>query len=381
LLNAFKDATLTFIRVTERALGDILNRQWDNVRRAIELLIYAKQQNRTVHVVGMGRSGLAGRFFADMLKLRGIKTSVIGDILAKPVGREDLVFAFSGSGWTSTTAMYAEMCIRRGATLVAFTATPKSKIDRLADFSIYLPGKPVLDSMDYVLRKIIGKYKSPLAPMGSITEFSALVFGAALAISVEVSEPSETFRNVVESIIDVCKKSLDKLLLESRRIRGFIDNYIRAKKENRTCFFAGLGLLEHITKMVAIRFQHLGIDVGNASEWIFRKPGDILTVVSGSGEASIPKILVEEGRKTGMVILSVVGNEDGTIARESDIYLVLEDIEQRKKYFAVGVEESKDFIPAFEIATLMTFEAIVAELAYRFGLTEEIMRSYHANIE
>ena len=139
--------------------------------------------------------------------------------------------------------------------------------------------------------------------------------------------------------------------MESRSVRGFIDNYVKAKKENRTCFFAGLGLLEHITKMVAIRFQHLGLMVGNTSEWIFRRPGDILTVVSGSGEASIPRILVEEGKRIGMIILSIVGNEDSTIAKKSDIYIVLEDIEQREKYFAVGAEESKDFIPAFEVAT------------------------------
>jgi len=381
MLDAFKDAANTFITVIERELDRMIREQYQTILDIRNALVRAKEKRRVVHTVGMGRSGLAGRFFADLLKLHGVQASVIGDTLARPVGRGDVVVAFSGSGWTNTTTLYAEMCIRRGALLIAFTATPKSKLDRLADITLYLPGKPILDSMDYIVRKIIGKYKSPLAPMGSITEFSALVFGAGIASTMMTKNPIEDFRLTVNTIIDVCKNSLQKVLSDITNLRRFIEEYVEAKNLNKTCFFSGLGLLEHISQMIAIRFQHLGLNVGNVSDWVLRRTGDVLTVISGSGEAPIPRILAEEAKKSGMRILAVIGNEQSTIARLSDIYLILEDIEERRRYFTLGREEFQGFVPAFEIASLMIFEAIVAELANRFGLTEEVMRIRHANIE
>jgi len=329
----------------------------------------------------MGRSGLAGRFFAELLRMRQIKSSVIGDTLAKPVNPGDVVFAFSGSGWTKTTTLYAEMSIQRGAILVAFTASKKSKLDRLADISLYLPGRPILNNMDYVARKMAGRYKSPLAPMGSVSEFSALLFGTGLALSLDSDNPIRAFRDAISTVIAICKKSIGKVLSNKSALERFIEKYVEAKRLKRMCYFSGLGLLEHISQMVAMRFQHLGLLVSSISDWILRKPGDVLTVMSGSGEASIPKILAEEALNSNMSVLAVVGNENSTLAKLAEIYLALEDIEDRKRYFALGREDLRTFIPAFEIATFILFEAIIAELAYRFGLTEEVMRTYHANIE
>ncbi len=381
MMDAFKDAAFTFINIAEKALDKILEEQSTTIHKLTSILQHAKERRVIVHTVGMGRSGLAAKFFADLLKLYGVKSSVLGDVLAKPVNEGDIVFAFSGSGWTNTTNLYAEMCIRRKAILVAFTATKGSKLARLADISFYLPGKPILHTMDYITRKIFGKYKSPLAPMGSITEFSALVFGAGIASTIDSSNPINEFETSVKAIVSTCKKSFERATNNIDAIARILNIYLDARSHNRTCFFSGLGLLDYITKMVAIRFQHLGLIVGGLSDWILRKPQDILTAVSGSGEAPIPRILTEEAKKSKMTIIAITGNENSAITKYADIYLIVEGAEDRKKFFSVGREPIRKFIPTFEIATLMIFEAIVAEMAYRLGITEKAMMSLHANIE
>ena len=180
MLEVFKDAITLMISAGKRMIDSALN-QAEVLLKVRNLLLEVKRRNKKVHTIGMGRSGLAGKFFAELLKLRRIKASTIGDTLAKPVDSGDVVFAFSGSGWTTTTTLYSELCLRRGAILIALTATKGSKLDRLADYTIYLLGKPVLAATDYIARKIAGRYKTPLAPMGSIPEFSALLVSAGIA--------------------------------------------------------------------------------------------------------------------------------------------------------------------------------------------------------
>jgi len=377
----FIDASNTFINAIEKGLDDILKNQMDTILILSSLLSQAREEGKVIHTVGMGRSGLAGRFFADLLKLYRLKSSVLGDVLAKPVHKGDIVFAFSGSGWTNTTNLYAEMCIKRGAILVAFTATKGSKLDRLADYTLYLPGKTIIHTMDYMTRKIFGKYKSPLAPMGSITEFSAIVFSTGLASTINSNNPQITFESTVKTIISTCERSLNKIKSNQESLYDIIKLYLGIKEAEKTCYFSGLGLLEYIVKMIAIRFQHLGLIVGDLSDWILRKPSDVLTVVSCSGEAIIPKILAEEAKKSEMYVVAVVGNESSSIANIADISLYIEGIEERKRYFTVGRDGGGGFIPTFEISALMVFEAIVAELANRLGLTEDKMRELHANIE
>ncbi|MCR8462672.1 MAG: SIS domain-containing protein [Candidatus Korarchaeota archaeon] len=380
VLEAFEDAFITFTDAGERMLKYALD-QAEILLKIRSLLLEARQNNRRVHTVGMGRSGLCGKFLAELLKLRRVKSSVIGTTLAKPVNNGDVVFAISGSGWTKTTTLYTELCLERGATVIAFTATKGSKLDRLSDYSLYLLGKPLPTSTDYIARKISGDYRSPLAPMGSISEFSTLLVSAGIANMIDSEEPIEEFKRTLTTIINVAKSSLSKLLIHRDNLNRLIAYYEVAKKKNHSCFFGGMGLLSYISDIISIRFQHLGIDVSDISDWILRKKEDVLTILSGSGEASILKILAEEGKRSGMKILSIVGNDESTIAKLSDAFLLLEDIEERKKYFELGREELGRFIPAFEISCFILYESIIAELANRFGITEEAMKEMHANIE
>lgn len=380
MLKVFEDAFTTFISIGEHMLKYALE-QTETLLKIRNLLIEARQKNKKVHTVGMGRSGLCGRFLAELLKLKRIKSSVIGSTLAKPVSSGDVVFAVSGSGWTKTTTLYAELCLERGATIVALTATRGSKLDRLADYALYLLGKPALSSTDYIVRKISGEYRSPLAPMGSISEFSTLLVSAGIVNMIDSDRPLEEFKRTIETIIAVAKRSFKQLSISKESLTRLIACYEEARRENRSCFFSGMGLLSYISDMVSIRFQHLGLDVSDIYDWVLRRREDILTIFSGSGEASIPKILAEEGKRSGMKILGVVGNEESTIAKLSDVFILLEDIEERKKYFELGREELGRFIPAFEISCLILYESIVAELASRFGITEETMKEMHANIE
>lgn len=379
---AFFDAANTFITVGYKVIDNILGDQRKTFMDVVSLLNEARERKVCVHTIGMGRSGLVGKFFAELLKLRGIRASTIGDILARPVSKGDIVFAFSGSGWTRTTTLYSELSLQRGATLVAITAGIKSKLDRLADFSIYVPGKPVLDETDYIARKIIGKYKTPLAPMGSIPEFSSLLLATGLALSIGVQSILDRFRDVIKEILDYARRSISNIRsMQLESLSRVIGVYKKAKEKNNCLYFIGMGLLEYISYMTAMRFQHLGANVCGISDWIIRRKGDILTILSASGKASIPLILAKEAKKSELVILSITSNKESEIYNLADVSLLLEKLSAQIGYFELGASMNSEYIPVFEITSFIIFESIVAELANILNITEDRMKALHANIE
>ncbi|MHA1505114.1 MAG: hypothetical protein ACTSPT_08000, partial [Candidatus Heimdallarchaeota archaeon] len=58
--------------------------QKDGLQALYYLLNETKKKRKTIHCTGMGRSGRAVEFFADLLKDLGFKVSVIGKTLALP---------------------------------------------------------------------------------------------------------------------------------------------------------------------------------------------------------------------------------------------------------------------------------------------------------
>jgi 6-phospho-3-hexuloisomerase len=92
-----------------------------------------------IFLLGEGRSGLAGRFFAMRLMHLGHRAYVVGETTTPAIGEGDLLIAISGSGETGTVVMLAEGAKKAGAQIAAITANTESRLAGFADLMVRIP--------------------------------------------------------------------------------------------------------------------------------------------------------------------------------------------------------------------------------------------------
>jgi len=165
------------------AMKNISSGQVENV---IKMLTSAKEQNKKIMIIGMGRSGLIGRAFAMRLMHLSFAVHVVGETITPALEADDILFAISGSGSTTFVVDAAEIAKKVGAKIIAITSFPDSILGKLADHIILIAGRIVTErEKDYFSRQILGVHE-PLAPLGTLFEASALVFLDSLVVELMV---------------------------------------------------------------------------------------------------------------------------------------------------------------------------------------------------
>lgn len=158
----------------------------DQVEKVIKMLTSAKEQNKKIMVIGMGRSGLIARAFAMRLMHLSFAVHVIGETITPALEADDILFAISGSGNTTFVVDAAEIARKVGAKIIAITSHPESPLGKLADHIIFIAGRIVTErEKDYFSRQILGVHE-PLAPLGTLFEASSLVFLDSLIVELMV---------------------------------------------------------------------------------------------------------------------------------------------------------------------------------------------------
>jgi len=383
-LSAFKDAYELLLTIGEVHKKRIILNQRKELLDIIDLLRDAKTNGKVIHIAGMGRSRIAGMIIGEMLKILGYRVSIMGETLAKPVRRDDIVLAVSASGWTTTTCIMVEGAIKLGAKIIALTATPRSKLDRLADITLYLPGRGVPEEIPYEIRQITGRHKTPLTPMGTVSETNAILMGIGISQAImSVGDPIKKFEEAITKTLENARRSLNQILAEKEEIIKIISTLSAGvKNKDPQIFLVGAGICKLVALMTAIRYQHLALNVLGLDDWKFRKKGDILIVISGSGESVIPLVYAQEAKETGIKVYAITANKESTLAKKADVVIHLLDTATREEYLKLKIRDEKPaFIPAFEYTALITLESTVAQIAENHGILEEEMRSLHANIE
>jgi 6-phospho 3-hexuloisomerase len=147
-------------------------------------------------------------------------------------------------------------------------------------------------------------------------------------------------------------------------------------KSNRI-FVYGAGRSGLVAKAFAIRLIHLGFQAFVIGETITVpvKKGDLVIIVSGSGE-TIPAVMTAEiANKIGAYVVSITGKKNSEIAKFADITLFIasscKEIE-RKKFAPLGT--------LFEASVWILLDGVIADLLYSKKETEDIMRSRHATL-
>ncbi|DAC72491.1 MAG TPA: 6-phospho-3-hexuloisomerase [Thermoplasmata archaeon] len=143
-------------------------------------------------------------------------------------------------------------------------------------------------------------------------------------------------------------------------------------------FVYGAGRSGLVSKAFAIRLVHLGFQTFVIGETIGApvKKGDLVFIVSGSGE-TIPAVMTAEiAKNLGAKLVVVTGKKNSRITKFADISIVLtaDCTEKERKLFApLGT--------LFEASAWILLDGIIAELMKNKKETEESMRSRHATLE
>jgi 6-phospho-3-hexuloisomerase len=105
----------------------------------------------------------------------------------------------------------------------------------------------------------------------------------------------------------------------------FFKALVDALEQRHSCFFVGLGSGREVARMTAVRVGHVKramgdqIYVAGESNTPAPRAGDVLLVISNSGETEIVAGWCKNFKRMGALVASVVGNPDSTIAATSDL--------------------------------------------------------------
>lgn len=154
------------------------------------------------------------------------------------------------------------------------------------------------------------------------------------------------------------------------KLVGLLDNAKRI-------FVSGAGRSKLVGNFFAMRLVHSGYDVSVVGEIVTPsiKSGDLLVIISGSGETEQLIAFTKSAKKVGANIILISAKSSSTIGDMADAVFQIGSAEQYGK--VVGMPMGT----VFELSTLIFLEAVISHVIHEKGIPEEIMRERHANLE
>ena len=172
-MRRFKEAATEIIDGVLDAIENVDPGQLDKL---IEDLVRVRDEERTLLIVGAGRSSLVGRAFAMRLMHLGFNVYIMGETITPSMGEGDVALIISGSGSTRLPVTVADMVRSLGVRVLAVTSNPDSQLGHIADLAVVVQGRSkVALEEEYHSRQILGQHES-LTPMGTLFENACMVF-------------------------------------------------------------------------------------------------------------------------------------------------------------------------------------------------------------
>ncbi len=142
-------------------------------------------------------------------------------------------------------------------------------------------------------------------------------------------------------------------------------------------FISGAGRSKLVGNFFAMRLVHGGYDVSVVGEIVTPsiKQGDLLIIISGSGETEQLIAFAKSAKKVGADIVLISAKSDSTIGDMADKVFQIGKNDQYSKVIGMPMGT------VFELSTLLFLEATISHIIHDKGIPEEIMRSRHANLE
>jgi D-arabinose 5-phosphate isomerase GutQ len=374
--SSFYSAYQRLLKAGKRAVN-FINQAPPQLMEFCDHLFKAKENQKNVHIVGMGRSGKVGMLLGEILKNIGFRISYLGKSLAKPVREGDLVIGVTGSGWTPFTCTSLDDSIQQGAKILVMTRDPRSKAARLADTVIEIP-HPDIDGFE-------GENNSnhaPLTPLGTMFEMNALLMGMGIFMGLNDDSTIKGFNDGVNRVLSASEATLSHIKENEQilsRVIRLIENY--SHKPKKKVYIYGSGLDAIIGSMTSIRLIHCYVNIKSNYDWRFRNVDDLLIAISGSGNSTSTLERVESARSAEMKVIGLTSFPNSKLARNSDIFMKLEGRTESQAVDLRQITDLRFLIPSFEYVTAIFMDSCVAQLAHDLKISESEMRKEHANIE
>jgi len=166
-------------------------------------------------------------------------------------------------------------------------------------------------------------------------------------------------------------------LVDQMVASDFFNALVNALEQRHSCFFVGLGSGREVARMTAVRIGHVKramgdqIYVAGESNTPAPRAGDVLLVISNSGETEIVAAWCKNFKRMGALVTSVVGNPDSTIAASSDLSFTIKGngVEGKPNSFYIKTAFALSPLPIYLVEK-------VAERGLR--LPEYILRWHHS---
>ncbi len=183
------------------------------------------------------------------------------------------------------------------------------------------------------------------------------------------------------------RQALDQMQAElagvlSRLTPDMAETLIRELEAAPRIFGCATGRSGFILRGFCMRLMHLGFDVFFVGESTTPRlrPGDLLLVMSGSGETLQPREILRRANEVGARTLALTASPASTIGREAQVPILIPGTTKRTR----SQEPASAQCPGslFEQATFLFLESVVLILYQRrLGRDRDRMLSRHADLE
>jgi len=170
----------------------------------------------------------------------------------------------------------------------------------------------------------------------------------------------------------------DRILAELGSILNQIDlknaeKLMEGILSSERVFLAGMGRSGLIARAFAMRLMQIGLEVYFVRD--ITTPaigkGDLLIVISGSGETGGTHYIASTARSFGARVFLLTSREKSRIGHIADLIFVLPD----------ALERVMPLRSAFENAVYIFLDAVVMMIMAEEGITQEEMMKKHSNLD
>lgn len=178
-------------------------------------------------------------------------------------------------------------------------------------------------------------------------------------------------------------KSLDEISEHLHTLRekvdeSIVEEFIGELLSRKRIFIYGAGRSGLIGKCFAQRLMHIGFEAYFIGETTTPsvKPGDVVLIISGSGETATSKCLGVKAKDLKAYLVVVTAHKESTLGKVADLTLVVPG-----KTKLVERESYAPFTSLFDISVLALLDSVSSELMSRLGVGEDTILERHANLE
>ena len=147
--------------------------------------------------------------------------------------------------------------------------------------------------------------------------------------------------------------------------------------EARRIFISGAGRSKLVGNFLGMRLMHCGYDVAMVGEIVTPsiKSGDLLVVISGSGETDQLIAFTKKAKEIGAKVVLISSRANSSIGElaEAVFQIGKKELYQKVKGMPMGT--------VFELSTLCFLEALISHIVWEKAIPEEKMKERHANLE